>query len=227
MSDIPAFFPTLFCKDACDEQDLAALTRLASPYRLNAAQTIFSEGELAETAFGLSRGLVRRYKRLPDGRRRVVSFALPGDFLDIPLTERFGLSVDTVGEASICRFSRQQLKRVALASTNLMRLLMEFATRELRMTQDQLALLGNGSAEERLITFLVNWRSRLGLPSTGSQPVPLPMRRQDIADFLGLQLETISRTLARLENKRIIRILPNAVLLNGLEQVPSAGEEDQ
>jgi CRP/FNR family transcriptional regulator, anaerobic regulatory protein len=222
MSEIPTFFPALFCKEVCDDRELAALRRLASPVRLRNEQTIFSEGEFAESAFGLSRGFMRLYKTLPDGRRRIVAFALPGDLLDIPLADHFTCSADAIGEVTVCRFPREQLKKVILSSPNLTRLLMEFEARELRSARNQLTLLGASSAEERLTTFLLNWRNCLGQAPV-SQPVPLPMRRQDIADFLGLQLETVSRTLARLERKGAIEILPNGVLLSGLAQAPREG----
>jgi CRP/FNR family transcriptional regulator len=85
------------------------------------------------------------------------------------------------------------------------------------MAQDQLLLLGNGSAEEKVAIFLISWRNRLARLSAFSETIPLPMRRQDIADLLGLKLETISRTLAKLE-QNVIRIVPNGVFLMGLEQ---------
>ena len=98
-----------------------------------------------------------------------------------------------------------------------MQLLIDFATRELQTAQDQLMLIGNGSAEEKVATFLVKWHNRVAHLTPASQVVPLPMRRQDIADFLGLKLETVSRTFAKLEEKAAIRIVPNGVLLTGLE----------
>ena len=100
----------------------------------------------------------------------------------------------------------------------MMRLMIEFASRELDMAQDQLLLLGNGSAEEKVAIFLVSWRNRLARLSIFSETVPLPMRRQDIADFLGLKLETVSRTLAKLEQRNVIRVIPKGVFLIGLEQ---------
>ena len=122
------------------------------------------------------------------------------------------------GDVNVSRFPREKLKRLILSSPNLQRLLIEFATREMHTAQNQLSLLGNGSAEEKVAIFLVNWRNRLTRSRTNSQPVPLPMRRQDIADFLGLKLETVSRTLAKLEEKDVIRLLPKGVLLTGLER---------
>jgi CRP/FNR family transcriptional regulator, anaerobic regulatory protein len=118
----------------------------------------------------------------------------------------------------VCKFPREQLKILIQNSPNIMRLLVEFAARELQSAQDQLTLLGNSSAEERVAAFLVNWRKRSARIAPMSQAVSLPMRRQDIADFLGLKLETISRTFAKLEQKDVIRIVPHGVVLTGLEQ---------
>ena len=212
------FFPTMFCGEACDARELAELMRLATPIRFEGEQTIFSEGDAARSAFGLSHGVVRLYRLLPDGRRQVVAFAFPGDFLAMPLAERFSFSADAIGEVGVCKFPREELKRLIETSPNIMRLLIEFAARELQSAQDQLTLLGNGSAEERVAAFLVNWRRRVARLAPVSQAVPLPMRRQDIADFLGLKLETVSRTFAKLEQRNVIRIVPHGVVLTGLEQ---------
>ena len=213
-----AFFPTLFFGDAADARELRELQGLATQVFLRSGTTIFSEGELVDSAFGLSQGVVRLYKLLPDGRRHVVAFALPGDFLGMPLADRHNFSADAIGEVALCRFSRSDLTGFIQSSPNIMRLMIEFATRELNMAQDQLLLLGNGSAEERVAIFLVSWRNRLARLSVFSESVPLPMRRQDIADFLGLKLETVSRTLAKLEQKNVIRVVPKGVFLTGLEQ---------
>jgi CRP/FNR family transcriptional regulator len=207
----------LFCGEACGRQELAGLKRLATHVRFRGGHTVFSEGEPAESAFGLSHGVVRIYNLLPDGRRQIVAFALPGDFLAMPLADRFSRSADAIGEITVCRFPRDELKRLIQSSPNIMVRLMEFATRELQTAQDQLMLLGNGSAEERVAAFLVNWRNRVAHLTPATETVSLPMRRQDIADFLGLKLETVSRTFARLEEKGAIRIVPNGVLLTGLE----------
>lgn len=215
---MPRTFPTLFCGASCEGRELAELQRLATPLDFSSGQTIFSEGERAECAFGLSRGVMRLYKTLPDGRRQVVAFALPGDFLAMPLADNFSFSADAIGEVRLCRFPREKLERFIQSSPNIMRRLVEFAARELQTAQEQLMLLGNASAEERVAAFLVSWGSRIANAQPISQPVPLPMRRQDIADFLGLKLETVSRTLAKLEERNVIRIVPKGVVLTGLER---------
>jgi cAMP-binding proteins - catabolite gene activator and regulatory subunit of cAMP-dependent protein kinases len=214
-----AFFPTLFCGATADALELQTLQGLATQVYFRAGRTIFSEGEPADSVFGLSQGVVRLYKLLPDGRRQVLAFALPGNFLGMPLADRHNFSADAIGEVALCRFSRRDLTKFTQSSPNIMRLMVEFATRELDMAQDQLLLLGNGSAEEKVAIFLVSWRNRLARLSVFSETVPLPMRRQDIADFLGLKLETVSRTLTKLEQKNVIRLVPKGVFLTGLEQM--------
>jgi len=213
-----AFFPTLFCGATPDAHELRELQRLATQVYFRAGKTIFSEGELANSVFGLSQGVVRLYKMLPDGRRQILAFALPGDFLGMPLADHHKFSADAIGEVSLCRFSRDDLTKFIQSSPSIMRLLIEFSIRELDMAQDHLLLLGNGSAEEKVAVFLVSWRNRLARLSAFSETVPLPMRRQDIADFLGLKLETVSRTLAKLEQRKVIRVVPKGVFLTGLEQ---------
>ena len=103
----PTFFPSAFCGGSCTRHELSELTRLAAPVRFGGGQTIFSEGERAESAFGLSRGVVRLYKLLPDGRRQIVAFALPGDFLAMRLADRFNFSADAIGDVNVSRFPRE------------------------------------------------------------------------------------------------------------------------
>ena len=222
-----AFFPTLFFGANPNALELRELQRLATEvyyrpgrtiFSYRPGRTIFSEGALADSVFGLSQGIVRLYKLLPDGRRHVLAFSLPGDFLGMPLAECHNFSADAIGEVTLCRFSREELTKFIQSSPNMMRLMIEFASRELDMAQEQLLLLGNGSAEEKVAIFLVSWRNRLARLSVFSETVPLPMRRQDIADFLGLKLETVSRTLAKLEQRNVIRVIPKGVFLIGLEQ---------
>jgi len=212
------FFPALFCGEAADPNELREFQKLAVQVSVAAGKTIFSEGELAHSVFGLSRGFVRLYKLLPDGRRQILGFALPGDFLGMPINDRHRLSADAIGEVTLSRFSRIKLANFVLSSPNVLRLLMEFAARQLEMAQDQ--MIGRRSAEEKVSIFLVNWRSRLTRIAASSEAVPLPMPRQDIADFVGLTLATISRTFTKLEQRKAIRILPKAVMLTGLEQPP-------
>jgi len=87
------------------------------------------------------------------------------------------------------------------------------AVRELTQAQDHMVLLGRRSAEEKVATFLIGWRDRLARLSALTKTVPLPMSRQDIADYLGLTIETVSRTFTKLERDGVIEILPGCICL--------------
>jgi CRP/FNR family transcriptional regulator, anaerobic regulatory protein len=212
-----AFFPALFAGAALDPHELRKFQKLATPVNFRSGETIFSHGEVADAVFGLSRGLVRLYRQLPDGRRQVLAFALPGHFLGIPLVERYTLSADAIGEVVLSRFSRADLAAFIEASPNAMRLMIRSAARELDIARDQLLILGKGSAEQKVAIFLASWRNRLARTRGLSATIPLPMRRQDIADFLGLTLETVCRELGKLAARNAIRILPKGVRLIALE----------
>src|SRR6202166_4823005 len=133
-----AFFSTLFCGGVANASEVRELQRLAARVHFHTGKTIFSEGEPADTVFGLSLGVVRLYKLLPDGRRQVLAFALPGDFLGMPLADRHNFSADAIGAVALCRFPRDDLINFLNSSPSIMRLLIEFSIRELDMAQDHL-----------------------------------------------------------------------------------------
>ncbi len=191
---------------------------MATRILLPAEKVIFLEEEPAESVFGLSEGVVRLFKLMPDGRRQIVALALPGEFLEIPTVDRHRYSATAIGEVVLSRFSRDSLLTHIQSNPKLMSLLAEFATRQLNMAQDHLLILGAGSAEEKISFFLTTWRDRVAALEPFSDFLPLPMWREDIADLLGLTLETVSRTLSRLEKRNAIRVVPRGVLLTGLAQ---------
>jgi CRP/FNR family transcriptional regulator len=217
-----AAFLSLFGRGYLDAVELRGLSQLANKVEFRAGKTIFSEGDPANAVFGLSRGLVRLYKSLPDGRRQVLAFAVPGDLVGMPLRERHTCSADAIGDVDAWRFSRTEFSKFAQTSLSMLRLLNHIASRDLEMAQELLLLVCQASAEERVTTFLVNWRNRFASLNTRSPVLALPMRRQDIADFLGLTLETVSRTFAKLHNKGTVRIVPKGVVLGEDWRTPRA-----
>ncbi|HZV03626.1 MAG TPA: Crp/Fnr family transcriptional regulator [Gemmataceae bacterium] len=213
MAHLP--FSYLFCGESIAARELH---RTAARVVVPAGKTIFLEGERADSAFGLSEGTVRLFKPLPSGGRQIVALALPGEFLEMPTVERFRQSAAAIGEVELYRFPRDQLLALIWSSPKLMSLLLDFANRQLELAHDQVVMLGNGSAEVRILLFLAMWRDRIAALKPSQQYLPLPMMRQDIADFLGLRLETLSRALAKLEAKNVIRIVPKGVVLNESDQ---------
>jgi CRP/FNR family transcriptional regulator len=182
-------------------------------------QTVFAQEELTTSFYNLRDGVMRLYKLLPDGRRQIVGFAIPGDFLGMATLARHGFSADALGPVAVCRFSKASFARFIENKPNLLRRINELVVRELSKAQDHMLLLGRRSAEEKVASFLLGWRDRLARLGDETNIVPLPMGRQDIADFLGLTIETVSRTFTKLERDGLIEIMPGGVGLADLERV--------
>ena len=176
-------------------------------------ETVFSEEELTTSFYNVLEGVMRLYKLLPDGRRQIVGFALPGDFLGMNISGRHNFSADAIGPVVVCQFPKASFGRFIEDKAHLLRRINELAIRELSQARDHMVLLGRRSAEEKVATFLLGWRDRLMLLHGPSNIVPLPMSRQDIADFLGLTIETVSRTFTKLERDRIIEIITGGISL--------------
>jgi CRP/FNR family transcriptional regulator len=198
---------------ALDKAELRGLEHLGRHVQFSTSETVFAQEELTTSFYNLLEGVMRLYKLLPDGRRQILGFALPGDFLGMTASPRHGFSADAIGAVVVCRFSRASFARFIEDKPHLLRRINELAVRELSQAQDHMVLLGRRSAEEKVATFLVGWRDRLAQLWSPSKTVPLPMSRQDIADFLGLTIETVSRTFTKLERDGVIEIMPGSVCL--------------
>lgn len=173
--------------------------------------TFIHQGEEAESVFSVTEGVVRLYKLLSDGRRQIIGFAMPGDFLGLALHSRYGFSADAVDDVALCRFDRREFDKLVTAKPHFLRRLHEFATHELVIAQEQMTLIGRRSAEERIAAFLIAMQERWTRIRGPSVTIQLPMQRLDIADYLGLTIETVSRTMTKLARDGVILIVPEAV----------------
>jgi CRP/FNR family transcriptional regulator len=196
---------------ALDELD--ELDAMSHVTRFEPRENLFGEGQPARSVYSVTSGTVRLYKLLPDGRRQIVGFALPGDFLGLAMRDAFRFSADAVDAVSVCAFSRSAYSALVDAKPHLLRRLHDFATHELTLAQEQMMLLGRRTAEEKLACFLLGMQERWTRISRHSPTVPLPMSRQDIADFLGLTIETVSRTFTKLVRDKTILNVPGGVRL--------------
>jgi CRP/FNR family transcriptional regulator len=198
---------------ALDNAELRELEHLSRQIHFASCETVFAQEEMTTSFYNLLEGVMRLYKLLPDGRRQIVGFALPGDFLGLTASPRHSFSADAIGPVAVCRFSRTSFSRYIEDKPHLLRRINELTIRELSQAQDHMLLLGRRSAEEKVATFLIAWRDRLAELKGLSKTVPLPMSRLDIADFLGLTIETVSRTFTRLDREGVIEIMPGGVRL--------------
>jgi len=185
--------------------ELAELNAIVNEVHLEPQQAVFYEGDSAVYAFSVTRGVARLSKMLPDGRRQITGFLYPGDFLGFAFHEAYAYTAEAVTDLWLCRFPRPKLTALFDAHPKLERRMLSFASNELELAQDQMLLLGRKHARERLASFLLKLSERAERLGEPADPIDLPMNRTDIADYLGLTIETVSRTFSQLIQRGVIR----------------------
>jgi len=156
-------------------------------------------------------GVVRLSRLLPDGRRQILGFGLPGNVTGFQTGDRYTFSVEAVTPTKACRFPRIGFFDLMNKRPLLARKFFELLAQELSFAQEQIAILGYRSAEKRVASFLMNLRDRWARIVGSEKITPLPMTRQDIADFLGLRVETVSRTISQMSREMLIETGPGHV----------------
>jgi CRP/FNR family transcriptional regulator, nitrogen fixation regulation protein len=169
------------------------------PFARNAE--IYGEGEPAEYVYKLVRGTVRTSKILADGRRQIGAFYFPGDVFGLEVGDEHAFSAEAISDVIVLIAKRSVILARAARDSSVSQELWSATGNELRRMQDHLLLLIK-SAEERVAGFLLEMAAR----SRSLQVVELPMSRQDIADYLGLTIETVSRTFTQLESSCAIAV---------------------
>lgn len=209
---------------ALDTDELEALDKLSRHVGFDARSTLFEQDEMSDSVFNITAGSVRLYKLLPDGRRQIVGFALPGDFLGLSMSDRNAFSADALTAVSACQFSRNAFSDLLDEKPHLLRRLHSMASHELSLAQDQMVILGRRTAEEKVAAFLMGLRKRWSRIDGSTVHVPLPMTRQDIGDFLGLTVETVSRMLTKLAREKALVIVPDGVRLLDVPRLEAMAE---
>jgi CRP/FNR family nitrogen fixation transcriptional regulator len=162
---------------------------------------VYGEGEPAEYLYRVVSGAVRTSKILADGRRQIGGFYLSGDIFGLDAGEVHHFSAEAICDSSIAIIKRSTLAALAGRETSVARQLWILTAHELERVQEHTVLLIR-SAQERVACFLLEMAERLH----ASDAVELPMSRHDIADYLGLTIETVSRTLAQLQSNATIAL---------------------
>jgi CRP/FNR family transcriptional regulator len=205
-------------------EELAELERLVEDSTFAPKATLVSEGDPARHVFTITSGTVRTFRLLPDGRRQLFGFLLPGDFLGLSLSDSYGFSAEAVDEVSACRFDRAKFTALLDRYPSLLRRLHEAASNELAQAQDHAVLLGRRTAEQKLAGFIAGLRDRMKRLGGSAVTIPLAMSRQDIADYLGLTIETVSRTVTALTASRLLLVVPGGLrILDAVRLEAAAG----
>lgn len=193
---------------ALEPAELEPMARLVTHKRLAKGDQLFEENAAADHVYTLTSGAMRLCKLLPDGRRQIIGFALPGDFLGLTASQRYFYSAESIAETTLCRFKQSDLAVLFRLFPHLQDRLLRMTSGELAAAQDQMLSLGRKEPVERVASFLASLARRMRRFGDPGPTVTLPMTRADIADYLGLTIETISRSFTKLKSARII-VLPS------------------
>jgi CRP/FNR family nitrogen fixation transcriptional regulator len=164
-------------------------------------EEIYGENEPADYLYKVVSGTVRTYRVLDDGRRQIGGFYLPGDMFGLETGDEHTFSAEAISDARVLVIKRSAVVALAARDNEVARELWTVTARELHLVQDHIMLLVK-TAQERVASFLLEMAER----AATSNEVQLPMSRQDIADYLGLTIETVSRTLTQFEDTAMIAL---------------------
>jgi CRP/FNR family nitrogen fixation transcriptional regulator len=182
---------------------LAGHPVFCSEFKYRRGVQIFGEGEAVEYFFQIKSGTVRSYKMLADGRRQIMAFHLPGDIFGVESGALHRFAAEAIVETNVWLTARQNVvdekHGLAVAANRILKLV----TSNLQHAEIHTLLLGRKTSIERVAAFLIEMDLRLSSPDV----LRLPMKRRDIADYLGLRLETVSRSLSELRDRGILTFI--------------------
>jgi len=194
---------------APDALDL--LEQFGSTVTVQREHEIHGQGDSAEYCWRILSGCVRTVKLMEDGRRQVGEFLMPGDMFGMDDLGTHDFAAEAVTEAKLRRYPRRMVEALAESHTGLARRLREMTLGNLRCAHERMVLLGRKTAMEKIASFMLEMDRRSATP--GRTMLDLPMSRTDVADHLGLTVETVCRVLAHLKREGTVAILRTGVEL--------------
>jgi CRP/FNR family transcriptional regulator, anaerobic regulatory protein len=186
--------------------NLSELETAARPVQFSNGEMLFLQEDPSDAVYKIVSGAAKLDRLMPDGRRQVSGFALPGYFLGISMYPRRNFGAQALGNVKALRFDLAAFKRFVLNTPTLLQDLFDLASRELDAAHELSISLARKTAEERVIWFLAEFRQRWERINGQSDFIPLPMTRTDIADHLSLTIETVSRSLSKSAQDKVIAI---------------------
>lgn len=189
-------------------EDLKDLAACSSRIKLRAGETLIWDGDAASHSYVVTNGTLCASKTNDDGRRQVLSFLFAGQFIGMPSDDTHHFSVEALTDAEVCRFDRRRLEELMDKYPAVDKGYRTGTARQLESAHEHSFALGRQSAMERVAAFLLQL-AKTSCPRSAASTLKLPMTRGDIADFLGLTLETVSRAFSRLKSIGVIA-LPSA-----------------
>jgi CRP/FNR family transcriptional regulator len=203
---------------AMDQDQLLSLSQIAHRKKIKAGQTIISDAEPVDFFANIVSGAVKLAKTLPDGRQQIVGLLFAPDFLGRAYSRSNPYTAEAATDVEICTFPNRAFERLAGEYPGLQQRLFQHTLDELDAAREWMLLLGRKTAEEKVASFLLLLARRsllLGCKHTEAVTVAsfeLPLTRADMADYLGLTIETVSRQLTRLKTSNVIKLNTNRLI---------------
>ena len=210
-------------KSSTVDEDLRALQQVGMKMRFARNETIFSDGDEATNVYKVISGAVRLCKHMADGRRQIADFLLAGDLFGVMQFGHYKFTAEAVGDVVLMCYPQSQVARLSRSMPNLRGRLLVLISQRLLGMQDHLVMLGRQTAKERIASFLLHIAERSDAEE--GLAFDLPMSRQDIADYLGLTIETVCRMLSELKREKLIAV-PNVgqIVLNDMDALRTLTE---
>lgn len=216
------------CSELGDKA-ISALASIALDARYEKGAVIFEQNDRFEKTFVVTSGFVRLSRLLSNGKRQITGFIGPGDILG-GLRQQTGshCSAEAISDVQACSFGRGDFVRVLYDHPDLCIRLLFAATDEIEAQYEQVTLLGRKMARQRLAAFLLTMQQRWRRNGLAAPAVPLPMGRVDIADYLGLTVESVSRAFHEIKARGYIELpKPSVVELRNLPGLYQLAEMEE
>jgi len=173
---------------------------------------LFEEGDDATDYFVVTEGCLMVFKEAHDGRRQITGFLYPGDMLGLNHHMRYVYTAEALQDSVVCQYPVTELNGLFREFPDMEHWMLEYCSNELASAHDQIFLLGRKNAVEKIATFLWFLYLRAQRRASETTVLELPMSRRDIADYLGLTVETVSRTITRMRRDRVIETVGKDVI---------------
>lgn len=197
---------------ALEPDQLVTLARTSSKHKVESGSELVGDAEAIDSYSNILSGVVKMTKTLSDGRQQIVGLQFAPDFLGRPFKAESAINAEAATGVSLCSFPKAAIERMMKQSPGLEHRLFQQALKELDEARDWMVTLGRKTASEKVASFLLmiaRYIDPAADPRAGAATFDLPLTRADIADFLGLTIETVSRQFTKLRTEGVIRIENN------------------
>lgn len=194
---------------ALSSDQLLELSRYTTRKMIQAGGELHGQGERVHSYANILRGVVKLTKMMPDGRQQIVGLQFAPDFTGRPFSNESALSAEAATDTEVCAIPKTTLDRLVNKSPDLERRLYNQALIELDEARDWMLTLGRKTAREKVASFLHLIATHIDPDKSEVMKFELPLTRQDIGDFLGLTIETVSRQMTKLRQEKVIHVENN------------------